>query len=141
MRSPDPYRVFKFVVEVDGVEIGGFSDVSGLETKVETDDVREGGVNDFVHKIAKHSTYPSLTCKRGITDSTRMSDWIATVVGGTVERHTLSVVLMDQQGTEKWRWSFRDAFPVKWALSELSATSGNVAVENVEFAHHGMSKV
>jgi phage tail-like protein len=140
MRLPDPYHVFKFVVEINGVEFGGFSDVSGLEMKVETDDVREGGNNDFVHKIAKQSTYPNLTCKRGISDSTTLSNWIATVIGGTVDRRQLTVILMDQLGVEKWRWNFRDAFPVKWAVSELSASSGNVAVESVEFAHHGMSK-
>src|SRR5260370_36135685 len=112
MRPPDPYQVFNFVVEINGAEIVGFSDVSGLEMKVETDDVREGGVNDFVHKSAKHSTYANLPCKRGITDSTTLADWIATGIGGSVDRRRLTVVLLDQRGQDKWRWNVCGAFPV-----------------------------
>lgn len=138
MRPNDPYRVFNFVVEVDGIEIGGFSDVSGLELKVETDDVKEGGVNDFVHKIPRQSSYPNLTLKRGISDSVLLWAWIMAGVQGLIERRTLSVVLKDQQRNEKWRWIFLDAFPVKWAVSELNASANTVAVESVEFAHHGM---
>lgn len=141
MRPPDPYRVFNYLVEMNGVEIGGFSDVAGVELKVETDDVREGGVNDFVHKIAKQSTYSNLTLKRGITDSTTLWDWCTRVVGGVVDRRSLTVVLLDQQGNDKWRWNFRDAFPVKWSVSELNGSSGTVAIESVEFAHHGMTKI
>jgi phage tail-like protein len=141
MRPPDPYRVFNYLVEVNGLEIGGFSDVAGVELKVETDDVREGGINDFVHKIAKQITYSNLVFKRGITDATTLWDWCATVVGGTVERRSLTVVLLDLQGNDKWRWNFRDAFPVKWSLSELNASSSTVAIESVEFAHHGMTKI
>jgi phage tail-like protein len=142
MRPPDPFRVFNYLVEMNGVEIGGFASVAGVELKVETDDVREGGVNDFVHKIAKQSTYSNLTLKRGITDLTTLWDWCATVVGGVVDRRPLTVVLLDHQGNDtQWRWNFRDAFPVKWSLSELNATSGTVAIESVEFAHHGMIKV
>jgi len=138
MRPSDPYSVFKFIVEVNGIEIGGFSDVSGVELKLETDDVREGGVNDFVHKIPKHTSYPNLTLKRGISDSVLLWAWCMACVQGAVQRQMLSVVLKDRQGHEKWRWIFLDAFPVKWSLSELNASANTVAVESVEFAHHGM---
>lgn len=141
MRPPDPYRVFNFVVEINGTQAAGFSEVTGLEARTETEDYREGGVNDYVHKIAKETRYNNVTLKHGITDDTSLWDWCNTVRSGRVERKTLSVVLMDPQRNEKWRWVFRDAFPVKWNATDLSGSGNTIVVESVEFAHHGISKI
>lgn len=141
MRAHDPYKVFRFVVEINGTQVGGFSEVTGLEVRTEVDEYREGGVNDYVHKIAKETRYPNLTLKRGITDATELWEWHQQVVGGNIERKTVSVVLLDALREEKWRWIFRDAYPVKWNGTDLNATGNTVAVESVELAHHGMTKL
>lgn len=141
MRPVDPYKVFQFVVEINGTQVGGFSEVTGLEVRTELDEYREGGVNNYVHKIAKETRYPNLTLKRGITDATGLWEWHQQVVDGDIQRKTVSVVLLDSKRQEKWRWVFRDAYPVKWNGSDLSATGNTVAVESVELAHHGMTKL
>lgn len=140
MRPRDPYKVFQFVVEINGTQVGGFSEVTGLEVRTEFEEYREGGVNEYVHKIAKETRYPNLTLKRGITDADGLWEWHQRVVGGEVERKTVSVVLLDSQRRERRRWVFRDAYPVKWNGSDLNATGSMVAVESVELAHHGMTK-
>ena len=141
MRSPDPYKVFRFVIEINGTRVGGFSEVTGLEVRTEVDEYREGGVNDYVHKIAKETRYPNLTLKRGITDATEFWDWHRQIVEGDIERKTITVVLLDSLGAEKWRWVFRDAYPVKWNGTDLSATGNTVLVESIELAHHGLTKI
>jgi phage tail-like protein len=141
MRLPDPYKVFRFLVEINGTLAGGFSEVTGLEVRTEVDEYREGGVNDYVHKMAKETRYPNLTLKRGITDVTDLWEWHQQIVGGDIRRKTISVVLLNSLGEEKWRWVFRDAYPVKWKGTDLNATGNTVAVESVEFAHHGMTKI
>ena len=140
MRLPDPYKVFRFVVEINGVRVGGFTEVTGLEVRTEVDEQREGGTNDFVHKIAKETHYPNLTLKRGITDKTDLWAWHQQIVQGEILRKTVSVILLDSVGNEKWRWVFRDAYPVKWNGTDLNATGNTVLVESVELAHHGMTK-
>jgi phage tail-like protein len=141
MRLPDPYKVFRFLVEINGTLAGGFSEVTGLEVRTEVEEYREGGVNDYVHKLAKETRYPSLTLKRGITDVTDLWEWHQQIVGGDIQRKTISVVLLNSLGEEKWRWVFRDAYPVKWNGTDLNATGNTVAVESIEFAHHGMTKL
>lgn len=141
MRLPDPYKVFRFVVEINGTRVGGFSEVMGLEVRTEVDEHREGGVNDYVHKHAKETRYTNLTLKRGITDKTDLWDWHQQVVLGDVERKTVSVVVLDATGQEKWRFVFRDAYPVKWNGTDLNASGNTVFVESVELAHHGMTKL
>jgi phage tail-like protein len=141
MRLPDPYKVFRFVVEINGTLVGGFSEVTGFERRTEVDDYREGGVNDYVHKIAKETRYPNLTLKRGITDLTNLWQWHQQVISGQIERKTVSVILLDPLGLEKWRWIFSDAYPVKWNGSDMNANSSTVSVESIELAHHGMTKL
>jgi phage tail-like protein len=114
--------------------------VTGFEASTEVEEYREGGINDYVHKLAKETKYPNLTLKRGITDSTELWQWYQDVIAGTIERKPIAVVLQDIQKNEKWRWVFADAYPVKWSGSDLNAADNSIAVESVEFAHHGMAK-
>jgi phage tail-like protein len=41
------------------------------------------------------------------------------------------------QGQETWRWSFQNAYPVKWVGPELKADGSAVAIETIELAHNG----
>lgn len=49
----DPYLNFRFLVEIHGLIVGGFSEVSGLQSETDIEEIREGGVNDYVHKLPK----------------------------------------------------------------------------------------
>jgi phage tail-like protein len=136
----DPYLSFRFLVEIQGLIVGGFSEVSGLQAETEIEEKREGGVNDYVHKLPKITKYQNITLKRGITDSDTLWEWHQDVVNGNVERKTVFVVLLDCEGDEQWRWQFIDAYPVKWTGPDLTAGSSAVAVETIELAHNGIKK-
>lgn len=140
MARVDPYTSFRFVVEITGVQVGGFSEVSGLQAETEMEDFREGGVNDFVHKIIKFTKYPNLVLKRGITEDANLWKWHQDVITGKIFKTDIAVVLnnVDLRRNKTWRWEFAKAFPVKWAGSDLNATGNTMFIETVEFAHHGM---
>ena len=142
MRPPpvDPYVAFRFVVEVNGTLHGGFTDVSGLEAETEVEDRPEGGTNEYTHKLAKQTKYPNLSLKRGLTDSSDLWEWHQRVVDGHIVRQTISVILRGADEQELWRWAFRDAWPVKWSGSGLSASTSAVFIESIDFAHHGMTR-
>jgi phage tail-like protein len=135
----DPFHGFRFRVEFDQVQHGGFARVKGLVRETKIDARREGGVNDFEHKFATLTSYGNLTLERGLADDYLWS-WQEDVVGGTIKRRLVTVSLHDETDTEVWRWLVDDAFPVKWAGTDLDAASGQVLVESVEFAHHGIKK-
>jgi phage tail-like protein len=136
---PDPYRAYRFLVEIDGTEQGGFQTVGGIERDTKIDAYRQGGVNDHEMQIAGLTTYPALKLKRGLVD-TALWDWHQDVIAGTVQRKTISVVLLDEVGGEVWRWVAIDAFPSKWSGAELDAGQSNLATESVEFVHHGLTR-
>ena len=137
----DPFLTFNFLVEIDGILAGGFTDVSGMDLTTEVDSIREGGLNDFVHKLPKWTTQSDLVLKKGITDKDLLWDWYFKVVSGNVQRKNFSVILLDVQRKPVMWWDFADAYPIKWSGPELDASRGTVASESLTLVHHGLMKL
>jgi phage tail-like protein len=140
-REKDPYLSFRFVVEIDGIIVGGFSEVLGLQVEIDTEEYQEGGVNDHVHHLLKAAKYPRLVLKRGITNSDVLWKWQKQIVDGAITketRKTINIVLLDTEKNERWGWRCIDAYPVKWAGPDLNATGNNIAIESLELVHAGI---
>ena len=138
----DPYLSFHFLVEIEGLVVGGFTEVSGLQVEVEVEEYREGGLNDYIHKLAGPARYPSnLILKHGLTDMDLLWRWHKEVTRGIIKRKSGSIVLLNSAGEEKWRWNFTDAYPVRWVGPDLRAGAAEVAVETLELVHRGLAKV
>ncbi len=137
----DPYLTFNFLVEVGGLVVGGFSEVSGLQMEIETQDYREGGVNEYIHKLWGPARFPAnLSLKRGLIDSDSLWSWCQDVAQRTIVRRNVSIVLLDSTGEEKARWNFKDAYPVRWTGPDLRAGTAAVALETLDLTHRGFSK-
>jgi len=131
---------FRFLVEIDGLIVAGFSEVAGLQAETEVETIEEGGVNDHVHKLPKKTKYPNLMLKRGITDSSALWDWHKDVVDGKIERKSGYIILLDSEANEQWRWNFIEAYPVKWSGPDLKADGSTIAIESIELVHNGIKK-
>jgi phage tail-like protein len=136
----DPYQVHNFLVEIEGIIAGSFSECSGLQVETETFEYREGGVNDYMHRFAGPTKYPPLILKHGLTQIFGLWSWHQDVVKGNIERKNGTIYLLDKKHLPVMWWDFKEAFPVKWTGPELRADSGSVAFESVELAHHGLSR-
>lgn len=136
----DPLGNFRYFVEIDGITVAGFSEVSGLQVEVETEDYNEGGINDSTHRLPKIARYPNLTLRRGVADSTALWDWQCDVARGIVKPRSIHIVLQDDLRAERWRWRCLDAYPVRWTGPELRANESSVAVESLELVHMGLER-
>lgn len=139
MARQDPFRGFRFLVEIDGLAGAGFMRAKGLSREVKHEVFHEGGVNDFEHKLVSQVSYPSLVLERGFFLDT-LWDWTVAVANGEVERRMITIVLRDEAGGDKWSWQVEHAYPVKWSVSDMDANAAAVVVESVEFAHHGLRR-
>jgi phage tail-like protein len=138
---PDPYVAFRFSIEIEQVISGGFSECAGLNVETEVDEYREGGLNEYTHKLPKGSKYTNLTLKRGFIDSEVLWSWHQDVIAGkTQQRKNISILLLDSLGNEKHRWNVTQALPVKWSVSDLKADGNTVLLETLEIVHHGFTK-
>lgn len=133
-----------FLVEVDGVEIGKFMEVSGLEVTVEVEELTEGGENSFVHKLPGRMSWPNLVLKRGITQNDALLAWLGKSSGeqfaansNSLKRSTAAITLMGVSGKRLRAWDFDGAYPVKWRGPTFAAESTDMAVEELEIVHNG----
>ncbi|MDF0676196.1 MAG: phage tail protein [Nitrospira sp.] len=136
----DPYQSHNFLVEVEGILVGSFSECSGLQVETETTPYREGGLNEYEHRFAGPTKYPSLILKHGLTQLFGLWSWHQDVAKGQVERRNGTIYLLDKQAIPVIWWNFTDAFPVKWTGPDFRAGSAEVAFESVELVHRGLSR-
>jgi phage tail-like protein len=136
----DPYLTFRFAVEIEGLLVAGFTEVSGLSAEVTPFAYKEGGLNEYEHQLPGPATWPRLVLRRGLTDSDNLWRWHQDVRRGTISRRNGSIILRgDSTGAGAYRWNFVGAYPVKWVGPELRAASATVAVESVELVHEGIT--
>ena len=138
--ATDPYLSFRFRVEIESLVAAGFSEVTGLTYETEVETFREGGENFFEQQLPGATKYPSkLVLKRGLADAEALWSWYEDVTFGLVERKDVSILLLDPAtDQERWRWVFREAFPVKWSGPDFRAGGAEIAFESVELVHKGI---
>jgi phage tail-like protein len=134
----------QFKLSIDGRPVGAFTEVSGLEVEIEAEEIREGGQNEYVHRVPGRMKWPNLILKRGITTDDGLHNWFRSAsgerfagYGNMLPRHDVALAMVDSRGTVLREWTFTDAFPVKWRGPRFAATSSEVATEELEIAHHG----
>src|SRR5690349_24956217 len=101
----DPYRIFRFLVEIDGIVQAGFSECSGFGSNVEVIEYREGGEPITVRKLPGKVSYTDITLKWGATDSHELYDWHRSVIVGQIQRKNGSIIVLDDVGQPKVRWN------------------------------------
>jgi phage tail-like protein len=138
-KRKDPYLNFRFRVEIEGVTVGGFSEVSGFQVDTELETYREGGLNEYTHQFTKGSKFSNLTLKRGLIDFD-LWDWHQNVVEGKIKRMSINIHQLNPKGENLRSWQFLGAYPVKWSGTELKADGNAVVLETLEFVHQGFKK-
>lgn len=126
-----------FVLEIPGLAIGAFSELTGLAVERDVLEYAEGGVNDFVHRLPGRLKYPNIVLKRGITNQNALQSWFFDSQTKAQQRN-VTIKLVDTTGTKQRMWVFEQAFPVKWKGPTLNAGSDSPATEELEIAHQGM---
>ena len=138
VRRDNPYANFNFVVEIDGVESGSFSEVELPEGEIEVIEYREGADRvSSARKLPGRVKYANVVLKRGIAGRTELFEWWKSVRDGVVDRRNVAIVLLDEARSPVQRWRLRDAWPTKLSYSRLDGLGNEVAIETLELAHEG----
>lgn len=137
----DPYLGVNFLVEIEGLIVGGFSKVDGLDSTIDTQDYVEGGRNDYTHKLLKGTSYTPLILTHGFTDIDSLWGWHERTRRGVIKRKNGSIMLLDAERLPVTWWNFTAALPVKWVGPSFDASADSqVAIERVELVHRGITK-
>jgi phage tail-like protein len=123
------------VDDITGVYEAGFESVSGLDVKIETETIQEGGVNQFTRKLPKGLQYSNLVLKRGLIKGSPLMTWINKAVQNFIfEPKRIQVNLLNEKGTPSINWSFYNAYPVSVKVSDLNSRDEKYVIETLEFA-------
>lgn len=134
----DPYLGFNFLVEVQGLIAGGFSEISGLDITTEIEERRQGGDNARTYKLPKGSSYANLQLIKGLSDVDMLWAWHQDVVAGTIQRRNGTIYLMNQAQTPVMWWNFRRAYPIAWSGPRFDANTATVLTSSITLAHEGL---
>ena len=136
-----PYGKFRYKVEIDGLEAGGFSEASLFDASIDVIEYREGDMVQTPMKLPGLKKYGNITLKQGVADSMVMYEWMIAGVEGEVERKTITITILDETETATASWQVINAWPAKYTAPDFNATSSEVAIESLEIAHEGMTRV
>lgn len=138
MAITDPWLGFSFAVEISGIQEARFTECSGFEAKLDVEEYKEGGMNDYVHKLPGRRSFSNLTLKRGVISSVELWDWLHRVTTKSQkkdEKKNMSVVLYNAKAEEVLRWNLIGAYPIKWSTPSLQTDQSSVLVESLELAY------
>ena len=137
--SPDdPFTGFNFRVEIDGIQIAAFSEVSGLESETAVIEYRVGGGRNTVRKLPGLTKYANIVLRRGMTQDAELWNWHKRIIEGNADRRNGSIVLLDNEGNAVVRWNFVRGWICKWEGPALNASANEVAIETIAIAHEGL---
>jgi phage tail-like protein len=134
----DPYLAQNFAVEIDGVNVAQFAEVTGLGAEIGVVEYRDGSEATTVRKLPGLVTYSNITLKRGIVGDLALWEWLSTVRQGQVQRKNGVIALLDEAREPVLRIRFRRGWPCKWEGPTLNAKSNDVAIEELVICHEGL---
>jgi phage tail-like protein len=139
----DAVAGYLWQVEIDGVAIAQFKELSGISTEVSVIEHREnkaGGIS-VLKKLPGLSSSGNVTLKKGKTADKTLWQWLKQVQDGDIAgaRKNGSVVLYDYSHGEVARYNFTNAWPSSVNIGALAAGSSDVLLEECTIVHEGLS--
>ena len=125
----DPYKNFKFRLEIDGITRAGFRECSGLGHEAA----------EPARTLPGQTKHSNITLKMGMTVDRSLWDWHQATAAGKTERRNGSIVLMDDAKPVE-HWNFKEGWPMKWTGPTFNATGNEVTIETLEISHEGLTK-
>lgn len=113
-----------------------FQSVSGLSVEYETETLKEGGENRFVHELPVRTQYAPLVLKRGLLLDSEVLAWcLDAFENRTFTPTDLQVSLLNEQHEPLKTWNVVWAWPKKWSVSDFNAEENSIVIETMELSY------
>lgn len=135
-----PLPKFHFSVDIGSQTNLPFQEVSGLDTETQVIEYRAGNSKAFsTIKMPGIAKFGNVTMKKGIfVKDNNFFDMYSKIQMNLIERVTVTIKLLDQDGNPTMVWTLANAWPTKITGTDLKSDGNEVAVETIEFAHEGL---
>ena len=135
-----PLPKFYFEVKWDA-EVMSFQEVSGLDIEAQPIEYRHGDNPVFsVIKMPGMVQSGNVTMKKGVFKSdNKFWDWYNQIKMNTIKRVPVTISLLDEAGAPTMVWTLNNCWPTKITSTDLNAEGNEVAVEEIEIVHEGVT--
>ncbi len=139
-----PLPKFYFIVDFGG-ELSGelvpFQEVSGLATETPVIEYRAGNSPIFSSaKMPGLAKIGNVTMKKGIfAEGNAFWNWHNAIKLNSIQRRTVTISLLDEQGQAAFVWTLSNAFPTKVTSTDLKSDGAEIAVDTIELAFESMT--
>jgi phage tail-like protein len=141
----DALAGYHFSIEIDGVSIAQFQEVSGITSELDVIELKENTKDGkyILHKLPGNRKPPTITLKRAKNASTDLWDWHQKAYQGKITdaRKNGSVVVHGYDNQEVSRFNFINAWPSKVSTSALKAGANEVLMEEVTIVCEELERV
>ena len=127
---------FYFSLSFEGEDVA-FKEVSGISKE----EVARGGENRIKYRSPNVSSSKNLVLKRAIVPrASNFNTWCSNTLDAglatAIQTQDVSVDLLDNEGTVLMKWTFYNAYPVNYAVSDLKSQESEILIETIEFAYN-----
>lgn len=136
--NPTVMSASTFVIQVDGIQVASFSELSGISTEVEPVEYISTGLEGILHTKQYGKTKPpTVTLKRGMDTESYMWAWHQAVLQGEpTARKTCSLQLFaasvsPKSGQPIITYILENAWPSKLEISGMRAGASELVTETV----------
>lgn len=135
-----PLPKFYFQVKWD-TEVLSFQEISGLDIEAQPIEYRHGDNPVFsTIKMPGIKQFSNITMKKGVFKSdNKFWDWINQIRMNTIKRVPVTISLLDEAGAPTMVWTLENAWPSKITSTDMNAEGNEVAVEEIEIVHEGLT--
>lgn len=130
---------FYFKLSFNGDD-AAFQEVSGISKELHLEEVTGGGENRFKYRLPTLTSSQNLVLKRAlITKGSKLANWCTSCLddglSSAIETHDVNVTLLDSEGNTSIMWTFHNAYPVKYSISDFKSQENSLVIESIELAY------
>ncbi len=117
-----------------------FQSVTGLDSTLDTEQIKEGGENRFEHVLPVRRKYGPLTLKRGLLkpSDSALTKWLKQAFDDekVMPLQTVTISLLNEEHNALMHWTINNVWPRSWKIGELNAEQGAVLIETLELNYN-----
>lgn len=117
-----------------------FQSVTGLDSTLETETIKEGGENRFEHIVPVRRKYGPLLLKRGLLTPAEsgVTQWLQQAFDDVQVSPipTVNIKLLNEDHQPLLQWTVNNVWPRSWKIGELNAERGEVLIETLELNYN-----
>ena len=141
-----PYKKYNYRLEIDGIDMAAFSEVSGFDATIDVIEYREGTepINS-PRKMPGLTKYGNVTLKWGMSENMSFYEWVTGITDGTKAAAEdrvvdMNIYLQDDAHNDIASWELINAWPSKYTAPDFNASSSEIAFESVEIVYEEMHR-